>query len=259
VQAAEGRVVLLTGGLGGIGTVACRSLTEAGASVMVNDIETAPPPGSLPAEGARYIRADGSRPEEAARIIAETVATFGGLSDVVLLAGTVASAPLLEQSAEAAAEVFRVNVTAAMTTAQAAVRWWLSEKLPGNLVFVGSWVQDVPWPGIATYSASKAAVRSLARSFAREFATRGVRANVLAPGIVDAGMARRQWDEEPDYRRRAQQAIPLRRLQPAQSVADAIVFLCSPSSAYMTGSTLLVDGGASLYPLSPEESEEVAP
>jgi NAD(P)-dependent dehydrogenase (short-subunit alcohol dehydrogenase family) len=121
------------------------------------------------------------------------------------------------------------------------------------LVFVSSWVQDVPWPGIAPYAASKAALRSLARSFAREFAANGIRANILAPGIVGTGMAKKQWDTEPDYRRRATRAIPLGSLQTPQSVADALIFLCSPMSAYMTGSTLLIDGGASLYPMDPEE------
>jgi NAD(P)-dependent dehydrogenase (short-subunit alcohol dehydrogenase family) len=66
-------------------------------------------------------------------------------------------------------------------------------------------------------------------------------------------MAKKQWDTEPDYRRRATRAIPLGSLQTPQSVADALIFLCSPMSAYMTGSTLLIDGGASLYPMDPEE------
>jgi NAD(P)-dependent dehydrogenase (short-subunit alcohol dehydrogenase family) len=257
VGTAADRVVLVTGGLGGIGAVACRSLVAAGASVMANDIVPGPAPTSTPAERLRYLRADGSDPTQAKAMIDSTVDAFGRVTDVVLLAGTVRSGPLLDQTVESATEVFHLNVTTAMTTAQAAVRHWLALDEPGNLVFVSSWVQDVPWPGIATYSASKAAVRSLARSFAREFATRGIRANVLAPGIVDAGMARRQWDEEPEYRDRAKQAIPLQRLQPPESVADALVFLCSPMSSYMTGSTLLVDGGASLYPLSPQEAEEV--
>ena len=93
----------------------------------------------------------------------------------------------------------------------------------------------------------------MARSFARELATSNIRANILNPGIVKAGMALQQWDTEPDYRRRASRAIPLGHLQPVESVASALVFLCSSMSSYMTGSTLQVDGGASLYPLDPEE------
>ena len=87
------------------------------------------------------------------------------------------------------------------------------------------------------------------RGMARELAPHGIRVNAIAPGIVGAGMAKRQWDTEPGYRRRAEKAIPLGRLQPPESVADGFVFLCSDASNYMTGATLLVDGGCSLYPM----------
>ncbi|MSP14049.1 MAG: SDR family oxidoreductase [Chloroflexi bacterium] len=71
----------------------------------------------------------------------------------------------------------------------------------------------------------------------------------IAPGIVAVGMAKRQWDHEPPYRARAEKAIPQGYLQPAASVAQAFLFLCSAMADYMTGSVLLVDGGCSLYPM----------
>jgi NAD(P)-dependent dehydrogenase (short-subunit alcohol dehydrogenase family) len=89
----------------------------------------------------------------------------------------------------------------------------------------------------------------LMRGMAREFASHGICVNAIAPGIVAAGMAQRQWETEPDYRRRAERAIPLGCLQPPESVADALLFLCSEAADYMTGATLLVDGGCSLYPM----------
>ena len=186
-------------------------------------------------------------------MLTAALAAADSFTDVILLAGIVRTGGLLEQTAEDFEQVLRVNVVAAALTAQAAVRQWKETGAPGNLVFVSSWVQDVPWPGIAPYSASKAALRSMARSFAREFAVDGIRANVLAPGIVGVGMARKQWIEERDYRLRARRAVPLGQLQDPQSVAHALLFLCSPMSTYMTGSTLVVDGGASLYPLDPDE------
>lgn len=251
---ASGRSILITGGCGAIGSVAARALADQGAAVVVNDLlPIHEARRSLSDERLHYVPGDGADAGEAARIISEADALAGPLTDVVLLAGMVRTGGLLEQTADDFADVLHTNVVAAAMTAQAAVHAWKRTGATGCLVFVSSWVQDVPWPGISSYSASKAALRSLARTFAREFAVDGIRSNVLAPGIVGVGMALQQWNEEPDYRARASRAIPLRRLQPPESVADALVFLCSPLSSYMTGATLLVDGGASLYPLDPEE------
>lgn len=253
-----GRRILVTGGAGGIGAVACRVLADAGATVVVNDLlDAAEATARLADERLVYVPGDASTELGARTLIAAAEASAGPLTDVVLLAGIVRPGGLLDQTAETATQTLRTNVVLSMLTAQAAVRSWRAAARPGHLVFVSSWVQDVPWPGIAPYTASKAAVRALARSFAREFAVDGVRANVLAPGIVEVGMARTQWETEPDYRRRARRAVPLGRLQSAESVGHALAFLCSPLSSYMTGSTLLVDGGASLYPMDPEEVGDV--
>jgi NAD(P)-dependent dehydrogenase (short-subunit alcohol dehydrogenase family) len=82
---------------------------------------------------------------------------------------------------------------------------------------------------------------------ARELAGYGIRVNVVAPGIVWAGMARRQFETDPAYARRASGVVPLGEFGTAEQVAKATAFLCSPDADYMTGSVLLVDGGASLF------------
>lgn len=238
--------VLITGGLGALGSACAARLRDAGAHVVLNDV--------LPADaGADYLCVDGSTDEGAQALLAAARDRAGELTDVVLLAGVVRPGGLLEQTAQDIEDVLRVNLVAATLTASAAVAGWVAEGTPGNLVFVSSWVQDVPWPGIVPYAASKAGLRATARGFAREFAQSRIRANVLAPGIVATGMALRQFEEDPAYRRRARRAVPLGALQSPDSVADALLFLCSPMASYMTGATLLVDGGASLYPLDPED------
>lgn len=161
-------------------------------------------------------------------------------------AGIVDAYPVLDYPLEAFDELFRVNLRGAFVLAQAAARHWKTAGTGGHLIFTSSWVQDHPWPEIAPYSASKAALYSLMRSFAKELAPLGIRANAVLPGIAAVGMARRQWDEDAGYRQRAQQVIALGRLQDPRSIADAFAFLCSPSAAYMTGSALRVDGGCSL-------------
>ena len=254
-----GRLVLISGGAGALGTVIANTLTEHGANVIVADVAVADhnhdqnsaDPGTL------YVQADCAEPEDVARVLDLCETSFNRPPDTVALhAGMVASYPVDQYPLNEFDELMHANLKSAFVLAQAATQRWIARNEPGLLIFTTSWVQDVPWPGIAPYSASKAAIRSLTRSFARELAPHGIRANALAPGIVAAGLAQKQWDTEPEYRRRAGKAIPLGHLQPAQSVADAFLFLASPLSSYMTGSTLVVDGGCSLYPMdeSPDET-----
>jgi NAD(P)-dependent dehydrogenase (short-subunit alcohol dehydrogenase family) len=157
--------------------------------------------------------------------------------------------PVTEYPIERFDALMQVNLRASFVVAQEAARRWRAQGIRGHLIFTTSWVQDVPWPEITPYNASKAAMKAMMRGFARELAADGIRANAIAPGIVAVGMARRQWDTDPGYRARAGRAIPLGEMQPPASVANAFLFLCSPMAAYMTGSVLLVDGGCSLYPM----------
>ena len=185
----------------------------------------------------------------AADVIEVATERFGGLPDVIgCHAGVVVSAAVLEMTEDDLDRTFAANVRAAFMLAQAGARAWVAAERGGHLIFTSSWVAGVAWPAISAYSASKAALESLARSFANELPAFGIRANCIAPGIVGAGLALRQWQEDPGYRAIAERAIPLGGLQDPKSVPDAYAFLCSDDAAYMTGSTLTVDGGCSLYP-----------
>ena len=241
------RLVVLSGGAGAIGTRVVSTMENFGATVVSVDVMALEARGRT---GEREILADVSDPEETARAMDEVLRRFGRLPDVVCChAGVAVTAPIEEFPLEAYDRIMRVNTRGAFVLAQEAARRWKAAARPGHLIFTSSWIAAVPWPDVAPYSASKAATQSLMRSFARELAPAGIRANSIAPGIVATGMALRQWEEEPEYRSRAGRAIPLGALQTPESVADAFVFLASDLAAYMTGSTLLVDGGCSLYPM----------
>jgi NAD(P)-dependent dehydrogenase (short-subunit alcohol dehydrogenase family) len=246
-DALAGQHIVLSGGCGAIGIVLAAELARHGAALSICDIVA--PAVPMP---HYFQRGDLTDPQANAEFIAAARQANGPIHTALGHLGIVAPGPLLGFSAEDWDRTFAANVKSAFLLGQAAARAMIEDGIHGQLVFTTSWVARVPWPDIGAYNASKAAMTQLMRSFARELAPQGIRANAIAPGIVGVGMARKQWEEDPVYRARAQRAIPLGELQTPESVADAFVFLCSPAARYMTGSVLLVDGGCSLSPMDPE-------
>jgi NAD(P)-dependent dehydrogenase (short-subunit alcohol dehydrogenase family) len=155
--------------------------------------------------------------------------------------------PFLDLTQETWQEHIDVNLTGCFNVAQSAARLMVAHGKGGRILFTGSWVQDIPWPEISAYSTTKAGVKMLARAMARELAVHKILVNVIAPGIVNAGLAKHQMETEPQYLRRIQHVIPLGRPQQAEEVAQATAFLCSSAASYITGSVLLADGGCSLF------------
>jgi NAD(P)-dependent dehydrogenase (short-subunit alcohol dehydrogenase family) len=254
-DALAGQHIVISGGCGAIGIGVVKALTAHGAVVSVNDIVA---PGEaqqrlrdagIAADKITYLRADLTQSSEVQAFMAAARAQFGVIHTALCHTGMVVATPLLDYNEADWDRTMALNVKSAFLLGQAAARGMIADGIKGHLIFTASWVAQVPWPDIGPYNTSKAAMNQLMRSFARELADKGVRANSIAPGIVNAGMAKLQWDTQPDYRRRAEKAIPLGFMQPLESVANAFVFLCSAAADYMTGSVLLIDGGCSLYPM----------
>lgn len=229
---------LVTGGAGDLGSAIADALAAAGAQATRADVRTplAPGPGAFVACDVTD-RAD----------VDALVRDVGPFDVVFANAGIVESAPFLDITPDQWRRHLDINLTGVFNTVQSAARSMVSHGVHGNIVITSSWVSDIPWPEIAAYSATKAAVSMLAKSAARELSPHGIRVNVLSPGIVKAGLAKRQLETEPQYAARVAKVIPLGRTQEASEIADAALFLASPASSTMTGSTLLVDGGCSLF------------
>jgi NAD(P)-dependent dehydrogenase (short-subunit alcohol dehydrogenase family) len=248
--------IAVTGALGGIGKNVISELSALGAQVVAIDLldqaSGEKQLSELHLENVQYISADLTAEEEIKSLI-DNLNEQDFPDALVALAGVVVSGNLIEQSTSDIKKVIDVNLTSQIILSQNFLKQWSAKNIAGNIVFVSSWVDHVPWPGITPYTASKAGLVALCRGIAREYANKGIRSNLISPGIVDVGMAAKQWREEDDYRARARRAIPLGRLQQPEEVAGAISFLLSPAAEYMTGSNLLIDGGASLYPMDPEE------
>lgn len=246
------RIVLISGALGALGRPIVRSLLAAGARVVAMDLaEPEDAVVALPiSDRLLYCRGDSADPAAVESALDACTLEFARLPDVACChAGIVEAHPVHEFPLDAFDDHVRVNLRGAFVLARSVSARWVTAAAPGHLIFTTSWVQDVPWPEIAPYNATKAAVQALSRNFARELASHNIRSNCVAPGMVAAGLALRQWNEEPQYRSRAERAIPLGYMQPPHSVANAFMFLISSLADYATGSTVLVDGGASLYPM----------
>ena len=253
----DGKRAIVTGALGGIGIEVIKKLNQLGAHIYALDLLPAKSGTSILLENevknAHYFQVDINQESQIKQFLSDVSKDLP--NSLVALAGIVRSGELVEQNSDDIKSVIETNLTAQAVLTHHVLRSWINNKIQGNIVYVSSWVDSVPWPGITSYTSSKAGLVALCRGVARENAKHGIRANLIAPGIVDVGMAAKQWREEPDYKRRASRAIPLGRLQKPEEVASGIAFLLSDAAQYMTGSRLLMDGGASLYPLDPEDIE----
>ena len=240
--------IAVTGGAGDIGAAMAAEFRRLGANVTL--IDRKPPEEArswverASAHGAvAYAQAD-VRDRAALEAV---LAAIGPLDVAFGNAAIGHGIPFLDLTAAQWQEHLDVNLTGCFNLGQAAARQMVRQGRGGRIIFTGSWVQEIPWPEIAAYSVSKAGVRMLARAMARELAPHKILVNVIAPGIVRAGLAKHQMETEPQYLRRIQHVIPLGEPQSAEQIARAAAFLCSDAADAMTGSVLLVDGGCSLF------------
>jgi NAD(P)-dependent dehydrogenase (short-subunit alcohol dehydrogenase family) len=243
----EGRVVLVAGAGGGIGSAGAEGLAREGAAVVCTDIETA----AAEAVAAR-IRAAGSRASAFALdvrdraavgdAVAEAVRTFGRLDVLVDCAGVSHGGNFLDLDHGEWERVVAVNLTGMFHLGQAAARQMVRQGGGGSIINVTSQLAEVARPERAAYVASKGGGRSLTHAMALDLAPHGIRVNAIAPGPTLTGLTRASY-ADPERRRATIAQIPLGRLGDPQDLVGAILFLASDESRWMTGSTLTVDGG----------------
>jgi 3-oxoacyl-[acyl-carrier protein] reductase len=228
-----GRSVLVTGGNRGIGLAIARRLAADGDSVTITSRS------GKPVEGLSVVQCDvrDGASVDAAFTAAEK--EQGPVEVVVANAGITKDTLLALLSEDAFNDVFDTNLTGAYRVAKRAVRPMMKMRR-GRLIFISSVVGLYGSPGQANYAASKAGLVGLARSLARELGSRGITANIIAPGFVDSDMTA----VLPEERKGAiLAAVPLGRLGSADEVAGAVAFLAGPDAAYISGAVIPVDGG----------------
>jgi NAD(P)-dependent dehydrogenase (short-subunit alcohol dehydrogenase family) len=255
----EGKVALITGGASGMGMIASQLFALEGAKVVLTDVSDNA--GEQVAEKIRadggeatYVHADVSGETDAKAMVDTAVGTYGGLSILYNNAGVM----LGDDGSVHTTDEFVWDTTLAINVKGVAhgCKYGIPAMIDsggGSIINVASFVA---WMGAATsqtaYTASKGAVVAMTREIAVEYARRGIRCNALCPGPIDTPLLA-ELLSDPDRRQRRFVHIPMGRLGQAEELVKAALFLASDDSSYMTGASLIVDGGITAAYVTPED------
>src|ERR671910_1240787 len=179
-------------------------------------------------------------------MVIETIEGRGGLDILVNNAGIQISRPSDELSSEEFDKVIAVNLRGSFMCAREAIRHFLAEEKPGVIINISSVHQIIPKPDYLGYSASKGGMQNLTRTLALEYAGRGIRVNGIGPGATVTPI-NRAWIDDPAKRELVTAHIPMGRAGDAEEMAATTAFLLSDEAGYITGQTLFVDGGLTLF------------
>lgn len=263
MQGITDKRVLVTGASSGIGQAIAVRFGQSGAHVAINYLQTRASgeeterrirgyercAQSVRRAGGRValIKADVAQEADVRRMVATAIEELGGLDVLINNAGIQTSgASHALPSAEFDA-VVSVNLRGAYLCAREVIAHLLQQAKPGVIVNISSVHERIPKPRYVGYAVSKGGMRTLTRTLALEYARHGIRVNAIGPGAIVTDI-NRAWVDDPDKRRLVENHIPLGRAGYADEIAAATVFLCSDAGAYITGQTLFVDGGLTLYP-----------
>ena len=229
----EKPIALITGGNRGIGLAIARSLAQDGFHVVIGSRS-----GQV-VDGFDSVAMDVSSAQSVDDAFSHVENTWGIPEVLVCNAGITKDALVMRMSDEDFEDVINTNLTGAFRVAKRATKGLLKLK-KGRLIFISSVVAMLGSPGQVNYAASKSGLIGMARSFARELGSRGITANVIAPGFVETDMTASLDDKR---RQEIASSIPLGRFSDAQEIANVVSFIASTKAGYISGAVIPVDGG----------------
>jgi glucose 1-dehydrogenase len=256
----KGKNVVVTGGSSGIGQAIAVRFAQFGANVAINYLREPDEAtdteervhactAMVAQQGVRdvLVQGDVSKEDDVVNMVEAAVDGLGGLDVLVNNAGIQISRPSAELSSADFDKVIAVNLRGAFLCAREAIKRFLDAEKPGSIINVSSVHQIIPKPDYLGYSTSKGGMQNMTRTLALEYAGNGIRVNGIGPGATVTPI-NRAWIDDPVKREQVESHIPMARAGTADEMGAVACFLASDYAAYITGQTIFVDGGLTLYP-----------
>jgi len=260
VRCVPGQTAIVTGANSGIGRAVAVALGQAGANVVVNyvarEADAAAVVDEIRSAGSQAIavHADVSSEADVQAMFARAVEIFGAVDILINNAGLQKDAPLAEMTVAAWDLVINVNLKGQFLCAREAVRTFRRQgvrhnvsRAAGKIICMSSVHDVIPWAGHVNYAASKGGVAMMMKSIAQEVAPDGIRVNSLSPGAIRTPINTEAWNT-PDAYKALMRLVPYRRIGEPMDIGRVAVWLASDDADYITGATIYVDGGMTLYP-----------
>lgn len=250
------RNAIISGGAGGIGSAIAKRLIAAGFRVVITDI--------LPIESGnkkaklihrhrcRFVSCDVTSKQSVQEAMKKALAWLGQLDVSIVNAGTSINSPILKMPEADWRKIIDLNLTGSFFFAQASASHMVRNQPDplghrGSIIFTGTMVMRMPWPTCANYCASKAGQEMLMKVMAQELGPKGISCNSVGPGFVATGDTQKHYQHDKKFRKMVDGSVPMERLISPEELAGTYAFLASDEARYITGQSLLVEGGATLF------------
>jgi glucose 1-dehydrogenase len=256
----HGKTALVTGATSGIGQAIALRLAEEGCNVAIN-YRSRPDAAEATRQQmmeracsdierchvkALLVKGDVSKEEDVIAMVNKVIETFGHLDILINNAGIQTESPAHDIDLESFDQVMAVNLRGAFLCARETIKHLLEQNLSGSIINISSVHEIIPRPQYLSYSISKGGLGNLTKTLALEYAAQGIRVNSIAPGATITPI-NEAWTEDPEKKAKVESHIPMGRAGTSEEMAAAVAFLASDEATYITGQTLYIDGGLTLY------------